>query len=114
LLKEFPDTKAVNVLTYVTKYNQFAPGFLGHYNILSEWCHPNSSGHNFMFSRLDRSDASVTYTDERDPEGNAQMIMAAIAPLPLAESLSTRLHELTFQVADLQHRVAPVIKGKPG
>ena len=53
--------------------------------MLSERCHPNSLGHNFMFATLDRSDGSVRFCDEREPRRNAEMIMAAFAPLPLVE-----------------------------
>lgn len=105
---DYPDAKAVNVLTYVDKFDKRAPGFRGHYDILSERCHPNSAGHNFMFSKLDRSDGSVTYFEERHPERNAQMILAAVAPLPLVETFMARLDELILKVSDLHHRVAPV------
>ena len=45
---------------------------------------------------------------EREPSRNGQMILAALAPLPLAESISGRLDELIDNVSDLHHRVAPV------
>jgi len=106
-INEFPDTKAVNALTYVNKFDKQAPGFRGHYDILSERCHPNSLGHNFMFAELDTSDASVCFSDERYPERNGQMILAALAPLPLVESMMTRLADLTMKVADLHHRKHP-------
>lgn len=76
--------------------------------MLSERCHPNSLGHNFMFSTLDRTDGTVRFCDEREPERNGQMILAALAPLPLVGSIMTRLDELIEKVSDLHHRVAPV------
>jgi hypothetical protein len=107
-IKENPETQAVSVLTYVDKFNKRADGFRGHYDMLSERCHPNSLGHNFMFSMLDRTDGTVSYCDEREPARNGQMILAALAPLPLVEPISARLDELIEKVSDLQHRVAPV------
>jgi hypothetical protein len=107
-IKENPETQAISVLTYIDKFDKRAEGFRGHYDILSERCHPNSLGHNFMFSKLDRSDGTVRYCDEREPERNGQMILAALAPLPLAESIMTRLDELIEKVSDLHHRVAPI------
>jgi hypothetical protein len=107
-IKEFPETKAINALTYVQQFDKVAEGFLGHYDRLSERCHPNSLGHNFMFSMLDRSDGSILYCDEREPARNGHMIVAALAPLPLVESMSARLDELIEKVAELQHRIAPV------
>jgi len=76
--------------------------------MLSERCHPNSLGHNFMFSELDRSDGTVRFCDEREPARNGQMILAALAPLPLVESIMKRLDELIEKVSDLHHRVAPI------
>jgi hypothetical protein len=107
-IKEFPETQAVNVMTYIDKFDKRASGFRGHYDILSERCHPNSLGHNFMFSKLDQSDGSVGYCDEREPARNAHMILAALFPLPLVESIMARLDELILKVSDLHHRIAPV------
>lgn len=110
LLKEFPDLKAVNVLSYVAKYDQKVPGFTDHYSRLSERCHPNALGHNFMFAKLDRSNGSINYSDENEPNHNARMIFAAICLLPLVEALNERMHELVIKVSDLQHRLAPVCR----
>ena len=107
-IRENPETQAIRVLTYINKFDKRAQGFRRHYDILSERCHPNSLGHNFMFSKLDRNDGTVLFCDEREPERNAQMILAALAPLPLVESISARLDELNDKVSDLQYRIASV------
>jgi hypothetical protein len=107
-VKEIPKTAAISVLTYIDKVDKIAEGFRGHYDMLSERCHPNSLGHNFMFSKLDRTDGTVSFCDEREPERNGQMILAALAPLPLVESIMARLDDMIEKVADLHHRVAPV------
>jgi hypothetical protein len=106
--KENPGTQALNVLTYVDKFNNRVAGFRGHYDMLSERCHPNSLGHNFMFSKLDTRDGTVRFYDEREPQRNGKMILAALAPLPLAESILARLDELIEKVSDLHHSVAPI------
>ncbi|MDB5579757.1 MAG: hypothetical protein JWR80_4933, partial [Bradyrhizobium sp.] len=107
-LKEFPDTTAINAQTYVDKFDSRAPGFKGHYDILSERAHPNSLGHNFMFSKLDRAVGSVSYSDEREPERNAQMVLAGLIALPLVESMMDRLDALILQVSEMHHRLSPV------
>ena len=107
-IKENPETAAISILTYIDKFDKRAEGFRGHYDILSERCHPNSLGHNFMFSKLDRTDGTVRFCDEREPTRNGEMILAALAPLPLVESISSRLDDLIEKVSDLHHRVAPV------
>lgn len=107
-IKENPELQAVSVLTYIDKFDKIAEGFRGHYDMLSERCHPNSLGHNFMFSQLDRTDGTIRFCDERDPARNGKMILAALAPLPLAESVTTHLDEMIEMVSDLHHRIAPV------
>src|SRR5258708_14050154 len=87
-IKDNPETAAVSVLTYIDKFDKRAEGFRGHYDMLSERCHPNSLGHNFMFSKLDRNDGTVRFCDEREPARNGRMIFAALAPLPLPESVA--------------------------
>jgi hypothetical protein len=107
-LKENPDTQAINVQTYIDKFDKRAEGFRGHYDRLSERCHPNSLGHNFMFSELDRSDGRVCFCDEREPARNGHLIMGALIPLPLVESIMGRLDDLIEKVSDLHHHIAPV------
>lgn len=107
-IREFPQTKATNVLTYIDKFDRVAEGFRGHYDRLSERCHPNALGHKFMFSQLDRTDGTVRFCEEREPGRNGHMILGALVPLPLVESVMVRLDELIEKVSDLHHRVAPV------
>lgn len=107
-LEEVPDTKALNVLTYIDKLDRRASGYRGHYDRLSERCHPNAAGHSMMFSKLDRSDGTVQYFDERDADRNAHMIFAALIGLQLLEPMSARLDKLIEQVSDLHHRISPV------
>jgi hypothetical protein len=70
MIKDNPEIQAANVLTYVDRFDKIAKGFRGHYDMLSERCHPNSLGHNFMFSRLNRTDGTVRFCDEREPNRN--------------------------------------------
>lgn len=107
-IKDYPETKAVNVLTYIDQFDKAAAGFRRHYDMLSERCHPNSFGHNFMFGTLDRTDGTVRFCEERDPKHNKRMVLAALAPLPLVESIMDRLDKLILDISELQHRLEPV------
>src|SRR5262245_27059305 len=60
-LKEYPETQAISILTYIDKVDKRVEGFRGRYDMLSERCHPNSLGHTFMFSKLDRTDGTVRF-----------------------------------------------------
>ena len=108
LIKEEADVQAISVLTYIDKFDKVAEGFRGHYDQLSERCHPNSLGHNFMFSELDGADGTIRFSDEHNPDRNGHLIMGALIPLLLVEPMMTRLDELNDKVADLQHRIAPI------
>jgi hypothetical protein len=106
-IKDNPVAQAVSVLTYIDKFDKRVEGFRGHYDRLSERCHPNSLGHNFMFAELDHSNGTVRFCNEREPARNGDLIMGVLIPLPLVESIMARLDELIEKVSDLQHRVAP-------
>jgi hypothetical protein len=56
----------VSVLTYIDKFDKRAKGFRGYYDMLSERCHPNSLGHNFMFSTLDRTNGRRSISQFRN------------------------------------------------
>jgi hypothetical protein len=107
-IENSPETEARNVLLYVDKLDKRVPGFRNHYDRLSERCHPNALGHNFMFAELDRSDGTVRFCDEREPVQNARIILAALAPLTLLRSTLAQLDTLIEAVSELQHRLAPV------
>ena len=92
-IKEFPETKAENVLTYIDKFDRRLDGFRRHYDALSERCHPNALGHNFMFAKLDHSERAIKFYDEREPAQNAQLILPALTTLP---SLRQRCRGLTI------------------
>lgn len=109
LLKEFPESKATNILTYVKRFDEkVLPGFGEHYDRLSERCHPNASGHYFMFAKLDRDEGRTSYSDDAAPQRHAGLILAALAVIPLVESMNARMNALVMKIADLQHRLAPV------
>jgi hypothetical protein len=107
-LKEAPDTAAANILTAIDKFDKRVPGFRKHYDTLSERCHPNSLGHNFMFGQLDRTDGTVRFSEEQQPERNAQMILAAVGPMSVMESVMAKLDRLIMEISELHHRISPV------
>jgi hypothetical protein len=111
-INEFPDLKAINVQTYVEKFDKQASGFRRHYDLLSERCHPNALGHNFMFAKLDRSDGSVRFTDEQEPQANGQLFLVALVVLPLIETMTANLDHLILKVSELHHRVS-LVGGHP-
>ena len=109
LLKDFPESKATNILTYVKRFDErILPGFSEHYDRLSERCHPNASGHYFMFAKLHQDEGRASYCADAAPQRHAGLILAALAVMPLVESMNTRMNALVMKIADLQHRLASV------
>jgi hypothetical protein len=58
--------QATNVLTYIDKLSDRFPDIRSDYEFLSEWCHPNSSGHLFTYGEINRSTGDVRFA-ERTP-----------------------------------------------
>lgn len=110
-LKLAPDYQAINALTYIDKLDKLAPGLRRHYDSLSERCHPNMMGHLYMFSELDRSDGTVRFLDERDPEANQLLFLGGVMVVSLAANKTETLTAHIFDVAELQHRIQPVSAG---
>jgi hypothetical protein len=108
MIDDIPEIKATNAVTFVDKFDKRASGFRGQYDRLSERCHPNAAGHNFMFAKLDRANGSVSFFEEREPEHNGQLMLGGLITLPLVESIMSNLDGLIAEVSDLHHRVAPV------
>ncbi|HAH65616.1 MAG TPA: hypothetical protein DCL72_09120, partial [Rhizobiales bacterium] len=64
-LKNYPDAKAVNVLTIIegVDENHDLEGMLsGYHASLSELCHPNRDGHLGLFGTLDTKTGETTYS----------------------------------------------------
>jgi hypothetical protein len=101
-VEERPETKAINVLTFIDKFDKRADGLRHHYDLLSEICHPNAAGHARLFSELDRSDGTVRYSDGGDA-GHAHLIMASIMPLLGVEAMMARLETTIIDIAGWHH-----------
>jgi hypothetical protein len=58
--------KATNVLTFIDKLDKQIAGVRESYDFLSEWCHPNGSGHLSTYGDINRSTGSVQFSDASD------------------------------------------------
>jgi aspartyl-tRNA(Asn)/glutamyl-tRNA(Gln) amidotransferase subunit B len=105
VVNQAPEVKAKNVLNYVNKLDKGTPGIRKYYDDLSERCHPNALGHTYMFSRLDLSAETYRFSDERDPDKNGIIILAALGFLPSVETIMSQLSASILQVSDLHERI---------
>jgi hypothetical protein len=58
--------QAVNVLTYIDRMSKKLPDVRHAYEFISEWCHPNGSGHFFTYGEINKSTGDVQFF-ERAP-----------------------------------------------
>lgn len=102
-----PNTRSVNILTFIDQFDKQAPGFRRHYESLSERCHPNGLGHRQFFSEIE-SDRSVTFSDTKDRDNNIDHILTAVFLVCFFEKTIDVLDKAVLDLSDLQHRINPV------
>jgi hypothetical protein len=54
---------ARSVLTFIDKLDKKLSGIRETYDFISEWCHPNGSGHFFTYGELDKTTGSVRFSE---------------------------------------------------
>jgi len=109
MLTELPELKAENVLNYVDRLEKMMPGIRGHYEFLSEWCHPNSSGHYFTFASLDKTTGTVSFSNQKlHGKDLLNTILAVYVMLGLIESVMERLDKLIRTIAQIHSEAHPV------
>jgi hypothetical protein len=96
-LKKWPELKARQVLDAIDVIDKtLIPNFRSHYDRLSERCHPNSAGHRFLFSTLDRQTGLTAFGDDRD--------LRYISPLKCALGTAVVFkHALQLIEDDIKH-----------
>jgi hypothetical protein len=109
LLRDNPEIMARNVLGFIDKLGKrYDLPIRSSYDGLSERCHPNSAGHHAMFSTTDYSDASVTFSEVKNPERALAIIRAPLGLLILFERSMIQVNQLVLAIAELQHRIVPI------
>jgi hypothetical protein len=53
--------QARNILTYIDKLDKQVSGVRESYDFLSEWCHPNGSGHLFTYGEINKQTGTVKF-----------------------------------------------------
>jgi hypothetical protein len=57
--------RARNVLTYIDKLDKRMDGVRDTYEFMSEWCHPNGSGHLFTYGEINKSTGTLHFRKRR-------------------------------------------------
>ncbi|CDZ60343.1 Hypothetical protein NGAL_HAMBI2605_09610 [Neorhizobium galegae bv. orientalis] len=108
LIASNPSVKARGILSAIDRLDRALPGVRGHYDRMSERCHPNASGHTWMFSRLDTAAGTTTFHDEVNIGSNSASIVAGYLLCGIAEKDFEAITELTSELAELQSRLHPI------
>ncbi|MGE7473262.1 hypothetical protein ACQKLX_27795 [Bosea sp. NPDC003192] len=85
---EIPSTRAVNIVTILSGFESKYPDVSGLreiYDQLSEFCHPNSMGHHFLFGNLDTQNHTMSYDDVQDKESTFALILTALCVIEFVE-----------------------------
>jgi hypothetical protein len=94
---------AVNVQTMLAKLDKTIKGISGHYDRLSEICHPNYMGTYMMFADLDTSNGVVTFSDKKlFTSGIFHHVFTAFLLIGLVENAADAIDSLLPRIADLQ------------
>lgn len=93
---------AINALKFIDKFAKTVEGARDHYDRLSELCHPNSLGHNFMFGALDLETGTVNLSDTACLNGATfNQVFGGFMVIGFVQNSMSRIEELLPRVLEL-------------
>jgi hypothetical protein len=99
-----PESEAINVLTLIDRTDKrTGSGVRGHYDLMSERCHPNYLGHHPLYGTLDVESGTTSVSETKNIERHRDVILGAILLLLLDEHCIDRLENEVDRVAALQN-----------
>src|SRR6266404_7681002 len=102
-LHKNPESDAINVLTWVDRLDKReANGVRGHYDRMSERCHPNYLGHHQMFSKLDTSSGTTTFSETKNISAHRDVVIGAVILVLLDEHCIDRLDDDIDRLVEIQ------------
>jgi hypothetical protein len=107
--------KTKSILTYVEKFEKTIPGLRDHYEFISEWCHPNGSGHLFTYGEIDKMNGTVRFSEATPRvKGIQGHVMACFMLLLFIEPIMAALDEIIPKVSEIDPNVGPWILDPSG
>jgi hypothetical protein len=102
-IEQHPETEAVNILTYLDRLDKrLGMGIRKHYDSMSERCHPNYLGHHQMFSSLDTSNGTTSFSQSKDISAHHDVVLGALLLTLLDEHCIDRLGLEIDRIAKIQ------------
>jgi hypothetical protein len=107
--------KAKSILTYVDKFEKKIPGIREHYEFISEWCHPNGSGHLFTYGEINKQNGSVRFSEATERVRGIQgHIMGCFMLILFMEPIMAAFDEIIPKVSEIDPNVGPWILDPTG
>jgi hypothetical protein len=107
--------KAKSILTYVDKFEKKIPDIREHYEFISEWCHPNGSGHLFTYGEIDKKNGTVRFSEATPRMRGIQgHVMACFMLILFMEPIMAALDEIIPKVSEIDPNVGPWISDPSG
>jgi L-amino acid N-acyltransferase YncA len=103
ILSTKPELFSTNVVTFVNALSEeFSEPILRQaYDLMSERCHPNSSGTTSMFAAMDANTGIVTFSDRQNTGWAFRLIYSIVAVVKPAERIFDELDEAIMSVKSL-------------
>ncbi|MFK4725387.1 hypothetical protein ABIE89_006487 [Bradyrhizobium niftali] len=102
-IDQYPNSQAVNVLTVIDRMDKrLAKGIRGHYDRMSETCHPNYLGHHQLFGSLDTTTGLTTFSETKNLNHHRDVVIGALLLLLLDERCIERLGDDIDRIVEIQ------------
>ena len=106
LLFKFPEMKARQILNSIDAVEKEVQGIRGHYERLSEFCHPNSYGHRGLFAAVDQ-ETGITTFQSREGDSFIHPIKCALGASGLFEIAFDAVANSLPSFAAAHHAASP-------
>ena len=107
--------KAKSILTYVDKFEKKIPDIREHYEFISEWCHPNGSGHLFTYGEINKKNGAVRFSEATPRVRGIQgHVMACFMLILFMEPIMAAFDEIIPKVSEIDPNVGPWILDPSG
>jgi len=94
--------KATNVLTFIDKLDRRLSGVRESYDFLSEWCHPNGSGHLATYGDINKQTGAVKFSEKNTRVGGIQgHVMVCFMMILSTERTMDTFDRLILNVAEM-------------
>jgi hypothetical protein len=100
--------KAKSILTYVDKFEKKIPGIREHYEFISEWCHPNGSGHLFTYGEINKLNGFARFAEVAPfVKGVQGHLMSCFMLILFMESIMDGFDEIIPRVSEIDPNEGP-------